>query len=117
MLASLLRDSILSPNLFNIYSSDIPGPKDIFLVHFAGDIVHLTRFKNSNISIHKTRKTLCNIFYKDWHTDIITRKNKVVLFTRKITVVPISLLVFNPEISLADEAKYLDKRLHFVKHK
>lgn len=109
--AGVPQGSVLGPQLFNLYTADIPIPVATTLALFADDAAVVS----SNRDPLLMRRCLQNAagtletWYKKWKMKINARKSRAILFNlrkRKPIVVP-PIVMDGIEIPWAESAKYL----------
>lgn len=83
--AGVPQGSVLSPTLFNIFTSDIPDVNGEYLAQFADDqAIAVTSHKTSAIKnkLQKISNRLTR-YFKRWRISVNAQKSELVLFTNK----------------------------------
>jgi hypothetical protein len=118
------QGAVLSPTLFNIFTSDFPALIDVQLALFADDSALFSTHAKEDVIIDRLQSALNIIkrYYSTWRVKLNPSKIQAVFFTKKRTrELPTSDLSLDGySILWSDRAKYLglilDKKLTFSPH-
>ena len=119
------QGAVLSPTLYNIYTSDIPKQlNNAELALFADDtaIFSSSRFSSIIINSLKSSMTRLHRYFLKWKIKLNTSKTEAIFFTRRRTreLPGSTITIGNETISWKTEAKYLgmifDKTMTLNKH-
>lgn len=119
------KGAVLSPTLYNIYTSDIPKQlNNTELALFADDtaIFSSSRFSSIIINSLKSSMTRLDRYFLKWKIKLNTSKTEAIFFTRRRTreLPGPTITIGNEIISWKSEAKYLgmifDKTMTLNKH-
>lgn len=118
------QGAILSPSLYNIYTSDAPDPSPCSRGLFADDTAFFISSKLRAPIVRGLRQTLLSYvaYFKKWKTTLNIDKTQLIFFTKRLTreVPKRPFKAGTMTIRWSDEAKYLgvtfDKRLTFRRH-
>lgn len=105
------QGSVLSPSLYNIYTSDIPSPPDCMTALYADDtalISALNRWQNTNEALSNAAHEFFT-YYEKWKINLNSGKTQALLVTRRRTreVPQAPFQLNNDEIEWEHQAKYL----------
>lgn len=105
------QGAVLSPCLYNIYTSDAPTFNDCMLAFYADDtaiISGLSRWQNTHIALTRAAHEFCS-YYDRWKINLNTGKTQALLVTRRrIRELPHGPFMLNDEeIMWETQAKYL----------
>ena len=122
--AGVPQGAILSPLLFNLYTSDIPSHPMTRLLLYANDTVIYGQFFYAQTAAQRVRYHLGKLleYYKTWKIKINADKTKTINFNRKFTNNKIitKIKIHDKTIEEKNSVKYLgvtlDKRLSFAPH-
>lgn len=118
------QGAVLSPSLYNIYTSDVPTFPDCMTAFYADDSALLSafdRWQNTQECL-TTAAHAFYAYYEKWRINLNTAKTQALLVTnRRFLETPDSPFLLNDvEIEWEDEAKYLgfilDRKLTMKKH-
>jgi hypothetical protein len=117
------QGAVLSPTLFNVFTSDFPALNDVQLALFADDLALFSTHFKADVIIDRLQSALNAVkgYYSTWRIKLNPSKTQAVFFTKRRTrELPI------PDLSLDgfsipwNDAKYLglilDKKLTFAPH-
>lgn len=122
LLAGLPQGAVLSPILFNIYTSELPRTPYVQLAMFADDTAIFSQsWKPDTIarrlSYNLTRLTA---YFETWRLKVNTNKKQAILFTKRRPVRPPSPKIGQIPIPWSTEVKYLGLQftptLNYTKH-
>ena len=129
MLAGVPQGSILSPFLFNLYTSDIPKPTDrlLHLALYADDTCILSRSITADKAIERIQGFLLQLetWFTKWRIKINPTKSSAILFAKRAGkninfVTRKDITLFAEKIPWTSDIKYLglvmDSRLSWAKH-
>lgn len=125
VLAGVSQGARLSPSYFNIYSHDLPVPRDGEVAQLADDTAFLaTSFRTDTITRRLQRASNSfTRYFRRWRVRVNSSKSKAVLFTRKTANrhrPTTRIKVDGREIEWVNDLVYLgltlDKRLTFGDH-
>lgn len=123
--AGLPQGSILSPLLYNIFTSDFKPPSEIDVACYADDTALITSSKLTSALLKKMERslTICNKYFTKWKIQMNCDKTQAIIlpYNKSYKRRPNRQLQFqNNTIEVKDEVKYLgviiDKKLNFGKH-
>lgn len=122
--AGVPQGSILSPVLYNLYTSDIPTHPTSNILLYADDTVLYGQSFHAQTATQKIRYHLTKLlkFYRDWKIKINEDKTEMITFHRKFTNIKTitKLKIHNRDIEEKTVVKYLgvslDTRLTFAPH-
>ena len=119
--AGVPQGSDLSPDLYNIFTMDIPKTINTLLATFADDTAILSSNADINIAAHHLQEhlNLIDNWAKNWMICINENKSSQVTFTLRPGICP-TIKLNNKSIPTSNETKYLgiilDKRLTWKPH-
>lgn len=124
--AGVPQGSVLSPTLFNIYTSDIPRPADrrVKLAIYADDTAVLATSRNVLLLADLIQDYLLVLqnYFENWLISVNAEKSSALLVTKRLKLPnPLPVIeMFGTPIPWKSEVKYLgviiDKKLTFRQH-
>lgn len=119
------QGAVWSPLLFNVFTYDLPNPKDTTMYQFADDTAATAQSHRTPTVIRRLQKA-ANVFsryFHKWRIKINPSKSETCLFTRKVArrhQPRINISIDGVEVPWANTIKYLgvrlDKRLTYRHH-
>lgn len=123
MKAGTPQGALISPLLYNIYTSDMPKPFDTILATYADDTAIMTSEENPNLIHVRLQRGVNQLiqWFDRWRLKVNSQKSVGVIFTKKRKNVQIpNIQMENNAIKWSDSTKYLgitlDKSLTFATH-
>lgn len=123
MEAGVPQGSVLSPHLFNIYTSDLPRADRTSLALYADDTAIVARSWQAAQVTRYLQEAASSLeeWCNRWKVEINAEKSKAILFRRKRTQTPGDPVnMYNEDINWTDSIKYLgvtmDKTLTWKAH-
>jgi Reverse transcriptase (RNA-dependent DNA polymerase) len=117
------QGAILSPTLYNIFTSDIPTSEFCKTATFADDTALYASDLNPDLVCDALQDQIDNVsnYFKDWKIKVNAEKTQAIYFSRCTKNLPTSKLKINDiEVPWTPTVKYLgvylDKRLTFACH-
>jgi hypothetical protein len=123
--AGLPQGAALSPNLYNIFTSDPPSLENTEIAIFADDTALYTSHSNAQVIIQNLQEAINVLqnYYLEWKIKINPTKSQCIYFSKRRSVryLPTTdLNICGSSIPWSDEVKYLgvllDKKLLFRNH-
>jgi methyl coenzyme M reductase subunit D len=120
----LPQGAVLSPILYNIFTADIPSPKNCNLALFADDTAFYASSKFVNVITENLKNYSLELqfFFDKWKINLNHGKTEAIFFTKRLKkeLPGTTINIFNKTINWSDTVKYLgitlDKRLIFAQH-
>jgi hypothetical protein len=118
------QGAILSPTLYNIFTSDIPTTEECELATFADDTaIFVSGTDPSEVCGRLQPTPAFSDYFKNWKTRVNPKKTQAIYFTTRTSSQILSaseIKLDDQEIPWSPEVKYLDlyldKRLKFASH-
>lgn len=122
IMAGLPQGAVLSPILFNIYTSDFPRSPNVQLAMFANDTAIFSQSWRPDTIARRLTANLSRLtsYFTKWRLQVNANKTQAIFFTKRRPVRPPSPRIGQLTISWAAEVKYLGLRLtptlNFTEH-
>lgn len=122
VLAGVPQGSLLGPELFSIYVSDIPKDQAVSLAMYADDTAIFTSSRSENIMVRRLQRSIDNLseWFERWKFDINADKCVALRVTRRLAPPPDCVELDRMELPWRSAVKYLgmhiDARLTFRTH-
>lgn len=111
MSGGVAQGGVLSPNLYNIYTADIPKNSglDTKVFTYADDTAILTHSRNLNLASRYLQTAADSIldWMKQWKIKINPNKTQAIVFSKKNTLPSEELVIEETKIPWRNEIKYL----------
>lgn len=122
ILAGIPQGSLLGPELFLLFMSDLPRAQAVSLAIFADDTAVFASSKNENILLRALQRSIDSLteWFDKWHLRLNEDKCVAVRYSFKRIPPPDNIYVGNTRLPWSSEARYLgvtvDAKLTFKNH-